>query len=84
MNDHNHVTRDIKPLGQCPACDRYHDKHIPKGETIVERLERVLDNLLSAIHSVQCTGPNQKAVLEKLYKAAEQAQSEITEVKPND
>lgn len=20
---HNHTTRDIKPLGQCPACDRY-------------------------------------------------------------
>ena len=26
---HNHFTRDIKPLGQCPACDRYHDKHTP-------------------------------------------------------
>ena len=22
---HNHVTRDIKPAGSCPACDRYHD-----------------------------------------------------------
>jgi hypothetical protein len=21
---HNHVTRDIKPLGECPACDRTH------------------------------------------------------------
>jgi hypothetical protein len=31
-NEHNHVTRDIKPLGQCPACDRYHDRHIPRGE----------------------------------------------------
>ena len=20
---HNHVTRDIKPVGMCPACDRY-------------------------------------------------------------
>jgi len=27
---HNHLTRDIKPLGQCPACDKYHDRHIPK------------------------------------------------------
>lgn len=26
---HNHITRDIKPLGQCPACDAYHDKQIP-------------------------------------------------------
>lgn len=21
---HNHHTRDIKPPGQCPSCDRYH------------------------------------------------------------
>ncbi len=24
---HNHVTRDIKPQGECPACDKYHQKH---------------------------------------------------------
>jgi len=24
---HNHVTRDIKPRGVCPACDRYHEVH---------------------------------------------------------
>jgi hypothetical protein len=23
---HNHVTRDIKPKGVCPACDAYHQK----------------------------------------------------------
>lgn len=28
---HNHITRDIKPLGQCPGCDEYHDRHIPKA-----------------------------------------------------
>ena len=22
--EHNHVTRDIKPYGDCPACDYYH------------------------------------------------------------
>lgn len=22
---HNHMTRDIKPQGVCPACDRHHD-----------------------------------------------------------
>lgn len=21
---HNHMTRDIKPVGECPACDAYH------------------------------------------------------------
>lgn len=24
--NHNHMTRDIKNQGQCPACDRYHEK----------------------------------------------------------
>lgn len=28
---HNHVTRDIKPRGVCPACDLYHDNH-PRAE----------------------------------------------------
>ena len=23
-SQHNHVTRDIKPPGQCPGCDEYH------------------------------------------------------------
>jgi len=23
---HNHFTRDIKPEGQCPACDQYHQQ----------------------------------------------------------
>jgi hypothetical protein len=23
---HNHMTRDIKPLGECIACDEYHKK----------------------------------------------------------
>jgi len=30
VSKHNHITRDIKPLGECPSCDEYHDKHIPK------------------------------------------------------
>lgn len=25
-NRHNHVTRDIKPPGQCPGCDDYHNR----------------------------------------------------------
>ena len=27
MRKHNHITRDIKPLGQCPACDEYHARN---------------------------------------------------------
>lgn len=23
---HNHLTRDTKPLGQCPECDAYHER----------------------------------------------------------
>lgn len=26
MPRHNHMTRDIKPEGQCPMCDRYHQR----------------------------------------------------------
>lgn len=25
---HNHVTRDIKPYGQCPACDSIHEREV--------------------------------------------------------
>ncbi|UDL15948.1 hypothetical protein QEH42_gp270 [Microbacterium phage Pumpernickel] len=28
---HNHITRDIKPYGQCPACDAYLDNHREKN-----------------------------------------------------
>lgn len=28
MRKHNHITRDIKPQGQCPACDEYHGKQV--------------------------------------------------------
>lgn len=24
MTQHNHITRDIKPKGECPSCDEYH------------------------------------------------------------
>lgn len=27
---HNHITRDIKPLGKCPACDHYHARELKK------------------------------------------------------
>lgn len=27
---HNHITRDTKPAGQCPACDYYHARQAPK------------------------------------------------------
>lgn len=32
MNKHNHATRDIKPLDQCPACDDYHNRRIPNAK----------------------------------------------------
>lgn len=27
QENHNHITRDIKPPGQCYSCDRYHAMH---------------------------------------------------------
>lgn len=48
---HNHITRDIKPLGQCPACDRYHDSQIPKRKeaSYAEELEEKLQEAISAL-----------------------------------
>ena len=28
MTAHLHLTRDMKPLGECPACDEYH-RYVP-------------------------------------------------------
>ena len=30
---HNHVTRDIKPLGECPACDAYHTREVAREKS---------------------------------------------------
>lgn len=45
---HNHFTRDIKDKGECPACDRHHEKaEITKltqqNEIMKEALELVKD-----------------------------------------
>lgn len=29
---HNHITRDIKPEGQCPVCDEYHARRKQEKE----------------------------------------------------
>ena len=36
-HSHNHFTRDIKERGECPACDRYHEKYELKAAN--EKLE---------------------------------------------
>jgi len=28
---HDHATRDIKPLGQCPGCDEYHNRNLDRA-----------------------------------------------------
>jgi len=38
---HNHITRDIKPRGECGACDRYHDLEMRAEE--IKRLTRKLE-----------------------------------------
>lgn len=35
---HNHFTRDIKPLGKCPACDSYHVAKSLITETNLEEI----------------------------------------------
>lgn len=32
---HNHMTRDIKPPGQCPGCDRYWEARVPGDVGVV-------------------------------------------------
>lgn len=32
---HNHITRDIKPRGNCPACDLYHEGQPKKLTQVV-------------------------------------------------
>lgn len=31
---HNHLTRDIKPRGECPACDVYHDADVLRPDAV--------------------------------------------------
>lgn len=38
---HNHVTRDIKPEGECPSCDHYHLKaKVSRYEKALERIAK--------------------------------------------
>ena len=39
-NRHNHLTRDIKPLGQCPSCDEYHNRHTIRAEQIKSLMQK--------------------------------------------
>ena len=47
MTKHNHITRDIKELGQCPACDEHHNKYyLKKG---YENLQQENEQLKQAL-----------------------------------
>jgi hypothetical protein len=39
MGEHNHVTRDIKPYGQCQACDKYHQSEARRAAQTVTHTE---------------------------------------------
>lgn len=39
MSKHNHITRDIKSLGECPSCDEHHYRNRIKTATPQELLE---------------------------------------------
>lgn len=39
---HNHITRDFRPRGKCPACDAYYDKHGEMGIGEIADLPRPL------------------------------------------
>lgn len=44
--NHNHITRDIKPPGQCYSCDRY---HALAGRREVIELRNVIYGTLDAL-----------------------------------
>jgi hypothetical protein len=39
MPTHNHLTRDIKPEGQCPACDVIHENERERRKRAAEALD---------------------------------------------
>jgi hypothetical protein len=42
--NHNHITRDIRPEGQCPACDIYWASFPPAPAELLEQIEaRIVD-----------------------------------------
>lgn len=52
--EHNHVTRDIKPLGECPACDKTRDVltleqaiELQKRQTRINKLEEAISYALA-------------------------------------
>lgn len=46
---HNHITRDIKPFGQCHSCDIYHYKELQRQITNLEaQKEQLIDAGLQA------------------------------------
>jgi hypothetical protein len=46
VSDHNHVTRDIKPRGTCPACDEYHTLEVVRAiEAELDDADQIVDSL---------------------------------------
>jgi hypothetical protein len=41
MTKHNHVTRDIKPEGECPSCDLYYENNKQR-----ENIKKISDVIL--------------------------------------
>lgn len=40
LTRHNHITRDIKKLGECPACDVYWKRDTPSLEQVLEAVHK--------------------------------------------
>lgn len=40
-DEHNHITRDIKPPGECPACDHYHEGSPDQWERAKAKLQQM-------------------------------------------
>ncbi len=50
---HNHLTRDIKPPGQCPGCD--HRRAGPDSITVTRAQQEELDPIIGLVYSTYGT-----------------------------
>lgn len=56
--NHNHVTRDIRPEGACPACDSYHEaqRTLAAQRAIATRAGELAQQV--AAYAVEMVGPD--------------------------
>lgn len=64
---HNHITRDIKDKGECPACDRHHEK------SEITKLTQKNETMKKAVEQLKTFGyQSQFSIIDEALQEAEQ------------